>query len=125
MNLTQRQLVEVPFNLPQGAKPHPVIRVSTEDAILQDDTIIGVMITHNQQEDDFTFRLYPQMFTGKLPTAAYQARLHLVSLFNNDDIITNSYHNVVMKQEYFDRMMERLLSKTFGYKLSLNTNLRQ
>ena len=117
MTISQRTVVEVPFNLPNGLQNHPAIVLSTDYSNEEDETIIVVMITNNKNEDDFTFRLSPQMFSGNNPPTSYQARLHLISLFSIEkDIISNSHPNVMMKEEHFHRMMERIIRITFGYK---------
>lgn len=116
--IERRSVIEVPFNLPQGAKNHPAIVISSNYANEHDNTIIAVMITHNQREDDFTFRLADQMFTGNRLPSSYQARVHLISLFSSErDIIRNSYLNIKMKEDHFNRMMERIIHITLGYKI--------
>jgi hypothetical protein len=124
MNYSQGSVVEVAFNLPQGAEPHPAIIISCNNANEEDGTVICVMTTSSKMEDDFTFKLSPQMFEGKLPPTSYQARLHLVSMFSAEtDIIVNRHYGVRMKSAHFHRMMERIFLVTFGYKLFINSNL--
>src|SRR5947209_4714765 len=116
MAIPQRAVVELPFNLPSGTQNHPGIVISSDNANEEDETIIAVMITHYESEDDFTFRLNPQMFSGNDTPSSYQARLHLISMFSERDIIKNNYRNVMMKEEHFNRMMERIIRVTLGYK---------
>lgn len=126
MNLYQGSVVEVAFNLPQGSQPHPAIIISCDNANEEEGTIVCIMTTSDKTEDDFTFKLSPQMFEGKLPPTSYQARLHLVSMFSSErDIITNKHYGVRMKVAHFHRMMERIFLVTFGYKLHIDSSLNQ
>lgn len=111
----QRDVIEVPFNLPQGVENHPAIVVSVDDIMEYEGIAVCVMITHNKTEDEFTFHLSPDMFTGNSKMTGYQARLQLISLFNVEkDIISNSNMNVQMKEADFLRMMKRIIQVTFG-----------
>ena len=126
MNYYQRSVVEVTFNLPQGTEAHPAIIISCDNANIEESTIVCVMTTSDKTEDDFTFRLNPQMFEGKFPLISYQARLHLVSMFSAEkDVIVNRHHGIRMKSEHFDRIMERIFLVTFGYRLRIDSNLKQ
>ncbi len=119
MKISVRQVVEIPFNLPNGVENHPAIIISTNNALEEEshEFFVAVMTTHNTIDDDFTFELNASMFVGNKVPSSNQVRLHLVSSFTTEDIITNNYPNVFMKEEYFKRMMKQIIEKTFGFNI--------
>lgn len=92
--ISQRDIVEVPFNLPQGAKPHPVIVLSNRDL--------------------YTFEITSEMLTKKLSVPYSQARLHLISFFKVKEVIVTSNFNNKLKQEYFKELIKQVNRITFG-----------
>ncbi len=61
----QRDIVEVPFYLPEGGiKHHPAIVLSCNEAIESEEAFIAVMLTSNKDEDLFTFKIDKSMIKG-------------------------------------------------------------
>jgi hypothetical protein len=45
MKIQQRDIIELPFYLPQGIEHHPAIVLSSDDAIMAEDAFVAAMIT--------------------------------------------------------------------------------
>lgn len=88
--ISQRDIVEVPFNLSQGIKPHPVIVLSNDEAIQEEGSFIGLMMTTDKTEDLYTFEITSEMLTKKLNVPYSQARLHLISFFKVKEVVATS-----------------------------------
>lgn len=112
--ISQRDIVEVPFNLPQGVKPHPVIVLSNSEAIQDEDSFIGLMMTTDTKEDLYTFEITSEMLTKKLNVPYSQARLHLISFFKVREVIATSNFNNKLKPEYFKELIKQVNRITFG-----------
>ena len=92
---------------------HPVIVLSSADAIATEDSFIGMMLTTNVSEDQYTFELNNNMLTKKLTVPYCQARLHLISFFQKHDAIANSNFNNKLKLEYFRELIKQVNRITF------------
>lgn len=112
--IAQRDIVEVPFNLPQGVRPHPVIVLSNDDAIAEEASFIGLMMTTEPMSDLYTFEVVPEMLTKKLTVPYTQARLHLISFFRVKDVIPTTHINSKLKPEYFKELIKQVNQITFG-----------
>ena len=112
--ISQRDIVEVPFNLPQGVKPHPVIVLSNDDAIQEEGSFIGLMMTTDKTEDLYTFEITSEMLSKKLNVPYSQARLHLISFFRVKEVVTTSNFNNKLKSEYFKELIKQVNRITFG-----------
>lgn len=99
----QRDIVEVNFNLPQGSLKHPVIILSNNDAIQLENYFVGVMLTTEDIDDEYTFPIEDFMLNKPLSSKS-QVRLHLIGWFSVDKIIKNSHYNHQIKVDYFKRL---------------------
>jgi hypothetical protein len=115
MKVSQRDIIEVPFNLPQGLIVHPAIVISCENAIQQEDNhFVAVMITSDKIEDEFSFRLSDVMINKPMPKNC-QVRLHLISYFGIKDISSvNTYAGFQMKVDYYNRLCCQILKIVFA-----------
>lgn len=112
--ISQRDIVEVPFNLPQGVRHHPVIVLSSDDAIQQEEAFVGLMMTTDQVNDLYTFEITSDMLTKPLKEKYCQARLHLISFFRTKEIISTSNINSKIKAEHFKQLIKQINEITFG-----------
>jgi len=112
--IQQRQIIEVPFNLPQGTQNHPAIVLSSNDAIMNENGFIAMMITTEKKYDDqYTFEITKEMLTKPFNIDYCQARLHLISFFNENDVIKNSNWNNNIKKNFFEMIIEQVNKITF------------
>jgi hypothetical protein len=120
MPISQRDIVEVEFNLPQGNLKHPVIVLSKQEAIEQEDgSFIGVMMTSKNYDDEFSYPISSDMLTKPLPANIKHAevRLHLVSFFQPEHIISNSHYNTQLKVDEFKALVKYITDLTFNVKV--------
>lgn len=113
MSIKQRDIVEVPFNLPQGVLNHPAIVLSTNEAIDQEGAFIAVMLTTEAIDDQFSFQIRKGMLNKDMPKSC-QARLHLISFFKVSDIMPNSNVNYQIRYDRFVDLIKRINEVTFG-----------
>lgn len=117
MAISQRGIVEIPFNLPQGVMNHPAIVLSCNDAIEMEGAFTAVMITSQQYDDECSFELHSDMLNKPLNSKYSEVRLHLISFFKERDVIRNSNHNLQMKEKDFLRLIAQINRITFGINL--------
>lgn len=111
--ISQRDIVEVPFNLPQGVMNHPAIVLSVTEAIEQEEAFIAVMLTTDDTEDQYSFEIRKGMLNKDMPKKC-QARLHLISFFKASQIIPNSNLNYQIRHDRFKDLIKRINQVTFG-----------
>ncbi len=112
--VSQRDIVEVPFNLRQGVRIHPAIVLSKNEAIDEEGSFVALMLTTDKTKDEFSFILREVMLQKRLQVPFCQARLHLISLFHDNEIIRNTNYNNRIKQSYFNELIEKINIETFG-----------
>lgn len=112
--VSKRDIVEVPFNLRQGVEIHPAIVLSVEEAIEMEESFIALMLTTSETDDEFSFPIKAKMLSKDLNVPFCQARLHLISFFQNTEIIRNSNYNNRIRTEFFKELIEKVNAKTFG-----------
>ncbi|MEX1136320.1 MAG: type II toxin-antitoxin system PemK/MazF family toxin [Balneolales bacterium] len=115
MPYEKRQIIEVPFN----GGPHPAVIISSEEVYQREGYYICVMITSSEDQDEFSFPLNDGD-TLKPMEKKSQVRLHLISSFEDKDIISNSHRNS-LKVETFDGwsiiLQRRFLGWSFRFSL--------
>lgn len=112
--ISQRDIVEVPFNLPQGVRAHPVIVLSNDEAIAEEEAFIGLMMTTDKAKDLYTFEITSDMLSKKLHVPYSEARLHLISFFRTKEVVTTSNFNNKIKPEFFKELIKQVNRITFG-----------
>jgi mRNA-degrading endonuclease toxin of MazEF toxin-antitoxin module len=111
--VSQRDIVEVIFDLPQGELKHPAIVLSNNDVIALEGYFVCVMLTSEDYDDEYSFMLDGHMFNKPLNSKS-QARLHLIGWFRTTDVVKNSHYNHQMKVEYFKELVKQINSTTFN-----------
>ena len=117
MKIHQRDIVELPFYIPQGIEHHPAIVLSCDDAILAEDAFVAAMITSEKFDDEYSFQLIDDMITRPMSKPYREVRLHLVSLFKTSDLISNAQPKVRLKTDDFEIIVRQIVSSAFDIEL--------
>lgn len=108
-HVCQREIVEVPFVLPDGnIIPHPALVLSCDD--LQDvepGLFYAVLVSSKNHNPDLTIPIKNEWLSTPLPKPSFFVT-HILSAFNVDDVI--SRHNCFLRQPFFDQLIERIVS---------------
>src|SRR5437016_730980 len=103
MQVQQRQIIEVPFNLSQGIMNHPALILSVNDIIQLEEAFTAVMITSENYDDEYSFPITNDMLqSGTLSKPYCEIRVHLVSYFKTSEVITNKHRNTLVKVADFN-----------------------
>lgn len=110
------EIVEVPFLLPDGAfKVHPALVVSP--CRLQDDEdglFYAVLISTKNHNPQYTIELKNEWLNKPMLRQSYFVT-HIMSFFKISDVI--STHNVFLKSEYFDKVLEKTFFSIFDVEI--------
>jgi hypothetical protein len=114
--VSQRDIVEVPTLdiVDSEAETHPVIILSSTDAINMEEGFVGVMLTSSKKfDDEFTFEIDDRMLTK--PMGKYcQARTHLIGFFLTEKVARNRHYNSKIKEDYFKQLIKHINRVTFN-----------
>ena len=112
----QREIVEVPYQLPDGTvKPHMALVLSTEklqDA--EDGMFYAVLISSKNYNPEFTMEIRNEWLLKSLPKQSYFVT-HIVSYYRTDEVI-QSFNNFV-RRDYFDAIMNKVILSMFDIEL--------
>ncbi len=108
-HICQREIVEVPFVLPDGrVLPHPALVLSCDE--LQDvepGLFYAVLISSKNHNPELTIPIQSEWLSNPLPKASYFVT-HIISPFNAENVITR--HSCYLRQPYFDQVVDRIVS---------------
>jgi len=114
--VSQREIVEVPYQLPDGTiKPHMGLVLSTDklqDA--EDGMFYAVLISSKNLNPEFTMEIQNDWLMKPLPKQSYFVT-HIVSYYRTDEVI-QSFNNYV-KAEFFDAIMNKVILSMFDIEL--------
>jgi hypothetical protein len=114
MAVEQRDVYLFPPMHDSDLANHPYIVLSTKLANEYENTFIAVMITSSDvYRDDFSFPLRDEMFDDQLDKKNSHARMHLVTLCLQHDIVGKRINR--MKPFYFKELMAAIGDLVFGY----------
>lgn len=104
----QREIVEVPFLLPDGKiLPHPALVISCDDLqYIEPGMFYAVLISTKNHHPELTIPIQSEWLSSPLSQQSYFIT-HIVSQFNCDDVIT--LHNCFLRQPYFDKVIDRVI----------------
>ena len=109
ISVCQREIVEVPFTLPDGqVLPHPALVISCED--LQDvepGLFYAVLISSKNIIPELTIPIQSAWLSTPLPKASYFVT-HIVNAFNVEEVI--SRHNCFLRQPFFDQVVDKIIA---------------
>ena len=112
----QREIVEVPYQLPDGTiKPHMALVLSTEKLQQAEDGMFyAVLISSKNLNPEFTLRIHNEWLSKPLSKQSYFVT-HIVSYYRTEEVI-QSFNNFV-KQKYFDAIMNKDILSMFDIEL--------
>jgi hypothetical protein len=107
MAVEQREVYLLPFPFTSEIEDHLFIVLSVRQANEYENTFIAVMITTSTEYfDDFSFELSNEMFDIPLKKENSHARMHLLQLCMNKEIIGKRITK--MKPFYFEQLMRSI-----------------
>ena len=106
--VSQREIVEVPYQLPDGSiKPHMALVLSTEKLLhAEEGMFYAVLISSKNINPEFTMEIRNEWLNKPLSKQSYFVT-HIVSQFNCDDVIAR--HNCFLRQPFFDQVIDRII----------------
>jgi hypothetical protein len=104
----QREIVEVPFTLPDGKiLPHPALVLSCDGLqYVEPGMFYAVLISSKNHYPQLTIPIKSEWLSSPLPKASYFVT-HIVSMFSVDDVL--SHHNCFLRQQYFDEVVDCII----------------
>ena len=108
----QREIVEVPYQLPDGnIKPHMALVLSTDKLQQAEDGMFyAVLISSKNLNPDFTLQIQNEWLSKPLSKQSYFVT-HIVNYYRTDEVI-QSFNNFV-KAQYFDAIMNKVILSIF------------
>ena len=105
----QREIVEVPFTLPDGQiLPHPALVLSCDDLQnVEPGMFYAVLISSKNHYPQLTSPIQSEWLSTPLTKASYFVT-HIVSMFNVEDVI--AHHNCFLRQPFFDNVVDRIIA---------------
>ena len=112
----QREIVEVPYQLPDGTvKPHMALVLSTEKLqVLEDGMFYAVLISSKNLNPEFTLEIKDEWLSKPLSKQSYFVT-HVVSYYRTDAVI-QSFNNFV-KARYFDAIINKVIYSMFDLEI--------
>lgn len=104
----QREIVEVPYTLPNGQiLIHPTLVLSKEEIQdYEDGLFYGVLISTKNHYPELTVPINNSWLNKPLSKQSFFVT-HIIQQFNVSDVIQR--HNTFIKNEYFHFLVERIL----------------
>lgn len=104
----QREIVEIPFSLPNGEiLPHPAHVISCDDLQnVEPGMFYAVLISTKNHHPELTIPIQSEWLSSPLSQQSYFVT-HIVSQFNCDDVINR--YNCFLRQPYFDQVIDRII----------------
>jgi len=84
--ISQGEIVEVNFPLPNGFKPHPVLVISQNEVNEIEGAFIGMMLSTKNLNPELTFEITDEM-TSKAAFKKRYAICHLVAIISEEEIL--------------------------------------
>jgi len=111
----QREIIEVPFSLPDGQiLVHPALVLSSEELQdYEDGMFYAVLISSKNHYPELTLEIKDEWLNKPLSKQSYFIT-HIVSMFNVDNVMTR-YNNYI-KDKYFDEILDKIICTLFGRK---------
>lgn len=105
----QREIVEVPFLLPDGKMlPHPALVISCEELQeVEQGLFYAVLISSKNIIPELTVPIKSEWLSSPLPKASYFVT-HILNAFNVEDVI--SRHNCFLRQPFFDNIVDKVVA---------------
>ena len=105
----QREIVEVPFTLPNGQiLPHPALVISCDE--LQDvepGMFYAVLISTKNHFPELTIPVQDKWLSSPLSHQSFFVT-HIVNAFNVDDVL--AHRNCFLRQPFFDNVVNKIVA---------------
>ena len=113
MRIHQREIVELPFSLPNGQiLTHMGLVLSREELQdYEDGMFYAVLISSKNHYPELTLEINPEWLSKPLSKNSYFIT-HIVSQFNAEDVI-HRYNNF-LKSQYFDDVIDKIVESIVG-----------
>lgn len=114
--VAQREIVEVPYQLPDGSiKPHMALVLSTSKLLeAEEGMFYAVLISSKNINPEFTLEIQNEWLSKPLSKQSYFVT-HIVSYYRIDEVI-QSFNNFV-KKDYFDAIMNKVILSMFDIEI--------
>ena len=105
----QREIVEVPFTLPDGKiLPHPALVISCDDLqIVEPGLFYAVLISTKNYIPELTIPIKNEWLSAPLDKCSFFVT-HIVNPFCVKDVITR--HNCFLLKPFFDYVIDKVVS---------------
>lgn len=114
--VSQREIVEVPYQLPDGTiKPHMALVLSTDKLLYAEDGMFyAVLISSKNINSEFTMEIRNEWLNKPLFKHSFFVT-HIVTYYRTDEVI-QSFNNFV-KKEFFDAIMNKVILSMFDIEI--------
>jgi mRNA-degrading endonuclease toxin of MazEF toxin-antitoxin module len=110
MGVSQREIVEVNYLLPNGKfKAHPLIVISNKAVFEAEGIFYGAMISTKYFNDEFAFEIMDEMLTKPMKAKSY-IKCQLIQSYEENEIL--SRHGT-MKKQAFDKLLKKIFESVF------------
>ena len=106
-NVYQREIVEVPFVLPDGKVLAHLLWSFDESQIIEPGLFYAVLVSSKNIIPELTIPIKSEWLSSPLPKASYFVT-HIVNFFNVNDVV--SRHNCFLHQPYFDQVVDKVIA---------------
>ena len=105
----QREIVEVPFILPDGQiLPHPALVISCDELQnIEPGLFYAVLISTKNHYPELTIHIQNEWLSTPLSQQSYFVT-HIVSQFKVEDVYV--HRNCFLRQPYFDQVINRIVA---------------
>ena len=105
----QREIVEVPFLLPDGQiLPHPALVISCDELQnIEPGMFYAVLISTKNHYPELTIPIQKDWLSSPLSQQSYFVT-HIVNQFNCDDVLNR--RNCFLRQSYFDQVIDHIIA---------------
>lgn len=105
----QREIVEVPFLLPDGKTlPHPVLVISCDELqVVEPGLFYAVLISSKNYIPELTILIKMDWLSSPLPKDSFFVT-HIVNSFNISDVI--SRFNCFLRKPHFDYVIDKVIA---------------
>lgn len=112
-NVEQREIVEVPFVMPDGnVLPHPALVISRNELQEDEDGMFyAVLVSTKNHHPEYTIRIEDEWLNKPMGKKSYFIT-HLVNMFNVEDVVQRS--NTFIKQVHFERVIAKMMDNIIG-----------
>ena len=113
MKVRQREIVEVPFTMPDGrVLVHPGLVVSSDELQeVEDGMIYVLLISSKNHHPEYTIRIENEWLSKPMPKPSYFIT-HILGIYRVAEVI--SQKTCFIKERYFDKIIDKIVNSIFG-----------